>query len=210
MMVEQVRRSLRTRSVALLSLCSIAGSIMLPFDPSYAADPTAAKVIAIDPARRAAAEALAQSIDLKGQLRAANEMSAGQLETTMLRQIIENDPKARSTREKNPERFERVMAGLQSFIGQEVRKTNAELEPTVYSETIDIYARTFTEGELREIQAFYGSPLGKKLLEKQPELMRECIAMSQRLLVQKMPALFQRMKEHIQTNDLSFAEDGTD
>lgn len=35
-----------------------------------------------------------------------------------------------------------------------------------------IYAETFTEGELRELIAFYGTPLGKKLAERTPELTR--------------------------------------
>jgi hypothetical protein len=37
----------------------------------------------------------------------------------------------------------------------------------------DLYARTFTEPELREIMAFYKSPAGKKMLSKAPVLMAE-------------------------------------
>ena len=36
---------------------------------------------------------------------------------------------------------------------------------------ITIYANAFTEKELKEITAFYKTPIGKKLVEKTPELM---------------------------------------
>lgn len=181
-----------------------------PLPSALAAGVEPAKTIAIDPARRAAAETFARSIDLRKQLTSANEIAAGQIESSVLRQIIESNPKSKEARDKNPERFDKIMERLQSFIGAEVRKINSELEPTVYSETIEIYARTFTESELREIQGFYASPLGQKLLEKQPELMKECIAMSQRLMVQKMPALFDRLKEVIETEGLTLSDAKTD
>ena len=189
---------------------TLATLLAQPIAPVYAAESGPAQAAPVDPARRAAAQAFAESIDLKKQLTMANEIAAGQIESSLLRELLESNPKAQAARKKNPERFEKVMTGLQSFLAAEVRKMNAELEPTIYSETLDIYARTFTESELREVQGFYASALGQKLLAKQPELMRECLAMSQRLMVQKMPALFARLKETIEANGLDFADTGTD
>ncbi|MCW2413167.1 MULTISPECIES: DUF2059 domain-containing protein [unclassified Sphingobium] len=196
---------MRLPSLLLAGACAL-----LPLAPAWAADETVAQATSIDPARRAAAEAFALSVDLKGQLASANEIAAGQMESSILRQLLESNPKAQEAREKDPERFERIMTGLQSALALEVRRLNAELEPSVYSETLDIYARTFTESELREIQGFYASPLGQKLLAKQPELMRECIAMSQRLMIEKMPTLFVRLKETIEANGLDFKDAGKD
>jgi uncharacterized protein len=43
-----------------------------------------------------------------------------------------------------------------------------------------IYARTFTASELRDIQAFYGTPTGQKLLQNMPALAQLSMAAGQR------------------------------
>jgi hypothetical protein len=42
-----------------------------------------------------------------------------------------------------------------------------------------VYAETFSEDELRGVIAFYESPLGKKLLDRMPELMQKSMQISQ-------------------------------
>jgi hypothetical protein len=44
----------------------------------------------------------------------------------------------------------------------------------------DIYARTFTADELRQVTAFYRSPIGQKFLEKMPVIAQESMAMGQK------------------------------
>ena len=43
-----------------------------------------------------------------------------------------------------------------------------------------IYARNFTVDELRELTAFYRSPLGQKVQQKLPTVMQESMAMGAR------------------------------
>lgn len=45
----------------------------------------------------------------------------------------------------------------------------------------DLYVRTFTEAELRELVAFYETPAGRKSLEKMPLLLEEGFRLSQEL-----------------------------
>jgi hypothetical protein len=40
------------------------------------------------------------------------------------------------------------------------------------SKMVALYAETFTEKELKDLTAFYRAPLGRKALQKMPELMR--------------------------------------
>lgn len=54
----------------------------------------------------------------------------------------------------------------------ELASRRADLE----AEVARVYARVFSEDELRQIAAFYGSEAGKKLIEKGPEATRESIA----------------------------------
>lgn len=44
----------------------------------------------------------------------------------------------------------------------------------------EIYARTFTADELRQVTAFYHSPVGQKFLEKMPVIAQESMAMGQK------------------------------
>jgi uncharacterized protein len=45
---------------------------------------------------------------------------------------------------------------------------------------VPLYSRTFSLAELKGVLAFYQSPLGKRLLETQPGLMRESMQLGQR------------------------------
>jgi hypothetical protein len=45
---------------------------------------------------------------------------------------------------------------------------------------IPLYNRTFTEAELKGLLQFYQSPLGQRLLQVQPDLIRESMQLGQR------------------------------
>ena len=46
---------------------------------------------------------------------------------------------------------------------------------------IDVYMRTFTEAELRDLVVFYKTPTGRKSMEKMPEVMQESFRIGQEL-----------------------------
>lgn len=52
-----------------------------------------------------------------------------------------------------------------------------------------IYARAFTDAELRDAIAFFNSPTGQKFLDKQPQLMQEGAVLGQSLMAAKQPEL---------------------
>ncbi|MEO7325615.1 MAG: DUF2059 domain-containing protein [Dokdonella sp.] len=58
------------------------------------------------------------------------------------------------------------------------------------------YAEVFGEDELREIIAFYQSPLGKKLLDRMPELAQKSVQISQDRMKSMMPELKQLGEEY--------------
>jgi hypothetical protein len=57
----------------------------------------------------------------------------------------------------------------------------------------DIYAKHFTVEEIRGLQEFYNTPLGKKLSSKTPDISAEAMGQVGALLPQRLPAL---MKKH--------------
>jgi uncharacterized protein len=60
---------------------------------------------------------------------------------------------------------------------------------------VAIYAETFTADELKGILAFYKSPIGQKLIEKQPEVARRTMQISQQQMMTIMPKIQQIAKQ---------------
>ncbi len=81
---------------------------------------------------------------------------------------------------------------INKFISKMVKVFEEELGwSKMKDDYIDIYVKTYTEGDIRAISEFYKSPAGKKLLDKMPQLMQESMAISQK----KMPTLMKTMKK---------------
>jgi hypothetical protein len=57
-----------------------------------------------------------------------------------------------------------------------------------------LYARTFTEQELKDILAFYATPSGRSMLAKTPALMQESVAIGQAWGARKAEAVIARIK----------------
>jgi len=56
---------------------------------------------------------------------------------------------------------------------------------------------TFTEDELKELIAFYNTPIGKKVLEKFPEMMKKTFTLSQKRVSEVFPKAQQMIKDWI-------------
>jgi uncharacterized protein len=74
------------------------------------------------------------------------------------------------------EHREAMRAFLQKYIGWQAMKDDLAV----------MYLQAFTEAELDEMNAFYGSPTGQKVLQRLPELVR-----------QRNQLAMQRLQEHI-------------
>ncbi len=61
----------------------------------------------------------------------------------------------------------------------------------------EIYAETFDEQELRDLLAFYTSPVGQRLVEKQPELSRRGVAAVQPMILPMQVDMIDKLFEHI-------------
>jgi len=60
-----------------------------------------------------------------------------------------------------------------------------------------IYAETFDEQELKDLLAFYTSPVGQRLVEKQPELSRRGLEAVQPLVAPMQADLIVKMFDHV-------------
>ena len=72
---------------------------------------------------------------------------------------------------------------LRSFLAKYLSWKN--LEPQM----VQMYASAFTEPELRELLAFYRTPVGKKTVKLMPELMQKGAAIGQKAVQDHLPEL---------------------
>jgi hypothetical protein len=72
-------------------------------------------------------------------------------------------------------------------------------DPTVVddimTETVPLYARTYTADELKQISAFYRTPVGAKMLATTPKLMGEGMQIGQQVFVRRVGPLMQKLEQ---------------
>ena len=54
---------------------------------------------------------------------------------------------------------------------------------------VNVYVQVYSEEELRELNEFYSSPLGRKFIEKTPVLMKATMQMTQSMIQRMIPRL---------------------
>lgn len=67
-------------------------------------------------------------------------------------------------------------------------------------EMVRLYTATFTEPELRELTAFYRTEIGRKMSARMPEIMARSAEINQRIVMEHMPELTQKMMERMQSD----------
>ncbi|WP_338664377.1 DUF2059 domain-containing protein [Pararoseomonas sp. SCSIO 73927] len=148
---------------AALAIPALPGAAQTPpARPAPAAPAPAASTPAGDPEARAAAR---QLMDLTGATAMMDQVLAGMrpLLVQALRQQSPQVPQAT------------VEKAVDEVLIPEFR---ARL-PEAADATVDLYVRNFTAAELREVIAFYGTPVGRKLLQALPQLMQQSVAVGQ-------------------------------
>jgi hypothetical protein len=70
-----------------------------------------------------------------------------------------------------------------------------EVSKGMLDDMIPIYDKHFTHDEIKGLQAFYATPLGKKLLDKTPELSQEIMNLS---MMKYMPEMQKAMREKLE------------
>ncbi|MFE8073441.1 DUF2059 domain-containing protein [Marinobacteraceae bacterium S3BR75-40.1] len=69
---------------------------------------------------------------------------------------------------------------------------------SLHDEFVGLYTETFTEEELVEINAFYSTPIGQKMLTTAPDLMAKGAAIGQRRVQENLPELRRMIEEEAQ------------
>jgi hypothetical protein len=83
-----------------------------------------------------------------------------------------------------------AISHLKAIVKEEFTKS----VPGMIDETTKLYARHFSESEMRDMIAFYASPTGKRVVSEMPALMRESMQIS----VQTSNVIIQRFIAYMQ------------
>ncbi|WP_167856544.1 DUF2059 domain-containing protein [Hymenobacter metallicola] len=160
----------------LLTLVTVL-TFALPLAAQTTSAPTtAAPVAAISPKQRQAAEELLQMMKMEENMNKSIDQ--------MVSMQVQQRP---DMKQVEPE--------LRTFMTKHMSWA------TLKDDMVQLYAAEFTEKDLRNLTAFYKSPTGQKLLDKQPELMRATMQMGQQRLQQNIPELQQLIEKKMQTQD---------
>ena len=82
-----------------------------------------------------------------------------------------------------------AMEGAMDLIMKEISWENLK------DDYISIYEETFTEEELRGLITFYKSPVGRSFIEKQPDLMKRTMMISQKQMMELVPKIQELTRE---------------
>ncbi|MGE8410221.1 MAG: DUF2059 domain-containing protein [Pseudomonas sp.] len=94
------------------------------------------------------------------------------------------------------QRFQQTKApeSKKAVLDSYLSKANAALDSSIgwnklKPDMIKLYTATFSESELKDLVAFYESPLGKKVLEKMPQVTQQSAQLTQQKLESAVPVV---------------------
>ena len=177
--------------MAVLTSMAMAGVFVLPGEAVAAANTGVS-----DPQVVAAVKEMFAAMGLR-ELTARSLKASGQGLQETMRSMIAQSADGKTASEKAE-----IAAGIEKIVPQfsqamEHMLADPALLDEVLDASVDIYATTFSLGEIKQITAFYKTPFGKRLLEKTPELEDKSMAQMNAIL---MPRVSKAMAQMIRSN----------
>jgi hypothetical protein len=139
---------------------------------------------ASDPAATAAVKEMLDAMNYRQMMLAA----IGQVSQTlpasmrsMTANMAANNPKlSADDKEKMAAQVEKAIPGAVASFN--TMMSDPALIDEMIAEMVPLYANAYTVAEIRQLGAFYQSPLGQKMLANMPKLMADSMAISQRII----------------------------
>ena len=146
-----------------------------------------------DPAVVAATRQMMASMKMRdvvlASMRAMDQQMPARLAATMNAMIDGDATLSADKRAQARKKLEKVLPTVTAQA--HAMLTDPSLVDEMLTESVPLYAETFTLDEIRQLSAFYASPLGQKMLASMPTLMSRSMEISDRLMmprIQKMMA----------------------
>jgi hypothetical protein len=161
-------------------LAAVASAFAFSLVPMFAYAAPAADPAAIE-ASRQLMEVMKYRELVVMSLQQAEKLLPAQMKSVMTG-MVENDTTI--TAEQKKAALAKIGAAEPAIVTQaHALYADSSLVDDIVSETLPLYARTYTVDELRQMAALYRSPLGQKMLATMPQLMAECAEISNRVMM---------------------------
>lgn len=164
---------IRLSPLAIAALLAAGPALAQAPSPGAVRAATAVVDLANPPARAKAG--------LEAQLK---EMRAG----AAIRALFANNPRFRAEAAKNQPAFNSAIARMGAMQADALGPILTEMQAASREVAIEAHARSFTEAELDQIAAFYRSPAGRKLIDRQPAIAAEVSRMIAQRFAPRMQA----------------------
>jgi hypothetical protein len=190
---------------------ALAGFAVLTAAPLAAAAPTPApKPAPVDPAAKAAAETLLTTIGfektmIEGMQASLAAMRSGE---QMGRQLDANS-QLRLERAKNPQAWDKALRRIGTMQADAAEAEVNAAMPDIKAMAVERYARAFSAADLQGLTAFYGTPLGRSLFHKLPEVIGGIMSAAQIMIAQRMAPRMRALQPAIQAEMAPLLPKGT-
>ncbi|RNF32227.1 hypothetical protein NM04_02865 [Massilia aurea] len=159
--------------------------------PAFAVAQTAAPSTQGSEQERAAVKELMDAMDVRKMMTASfNEMEKAlpQMMRAQVTAVINADPTASDEKKKAAlEKIEQVLPGAAEAVNRMFR--DPALIDEMLAEIGPLYARNYSVAELKQLSAFYRTPLGQKMLALSPRLAAESMAVGQKIVAPRLNGL---------------------
>jgi uncharacterized protein len=165
--------------------------------PSFAQTAAPAPAAAIDPAAMAASrelfEAMNHRVMMTGMMKQMSQ-GIGDSMRAGAEASINNNPKMSAEQKKQAlAKMEKDLPGVVGAM-QSVLNDSGIIDD-ILAETVPIYARTFSADELKQLTAFYRTPIGAKMLASMPQLMAQGMQVGQQVVMRRIGPLMQKWQQ---------------
>jgi hypothetical protein len=107
--------------------------------------------------------------------------------------VVRNNPKLNDDQRKaEMANVERRIPIITTALQKDLN--DPKLVDELYNQVVPLYARHFTQEEVKALTAFYRSPTGKKSLEVMPMLMGESAQAAQKLMQERAKRIIEQTK----------------
>lgn len=148
----------------------------------------------------AAVKELMDAMDVRKMMTASfNEMEKAlpQMMRAQVTAVINADPTASDEKKKAAlEKIEQVLPGAAEAVNRMFR--DPALIEEMMAEIGPLYARNYSVAELKQLSAFYRTPLGQKMLALSPRLAAESMAVGQKIVAPRLNGLMLEVMQNAQ------------
>ena len=186
----------------LRSLTIVAAAVAAA--PSFAVAQTAPAPVAtaatVSPQANAAVKELLDAMDVRKMMTASfaeMEKALPQMMRAQMTAVINADPGADAEKKKAAlAKVEQVLPVASQAINRMFK--DPALIDEMMVEIAPLYARNYTVAELKELTAFYRTPLGRKMMALSPRLSAESMAIGQRIVAPRLNGMMQEVMQSAQ------------